>query len=631
MAGVAAPPWRGASLDIICFEGLKIASRRMSLLVPRQKTICPSMNSIQPLQLMLQDFLADLLREPFCIYAEVWDSEKVVASRGDPAGTAEPEVIQNLSVLGNPYVVLVRRVPDPFRPPLDAVAVRRLGELSREREVRGRQKELASDALARTLDFVTDAFVLVGYGWEVLHANTSFEKLAGYSSQDLAGHSLWVRCGVCANPGIRQHLLRAMAEGQSREIEWWSSEVDRWLSVRMFPCTEGLTVFIQDITSRKNEEQTRMELQRQVSQGQRMEALGTLAAGIAHDFNNVLSAVIGHAGMLREKLEDKHPARLHADEISIASARARDLTGRILAYSRASHGETDKQPVKALTRESVGLLKATLPTTVRLNAQLDGQELCARIRPSEMQQIVINLCTNAWQALPGEKGHVTVTVGHAEIKQSMLTDTGVIRPGSYVVVTVEDDGIGMTEDVRAHLFEPFFTTKPRGKGTGLGLYVVCGIVGAREGGIRVISTEGRGARFEVFIPSCEDKIEVEGAATSPSERGHGERVAYVDDDPVVSLMVEQLLSSRGFEIAVFSNARDALDRLAAGEFDIIVTDQNMPDMSGVELAAAVRSCGINVPIILSTGHVSQDLYAMANEAGICEILPKERSFEDLPR
>lgn len=185
-----------------------------------------------------------------------------------------------------------------------------------------------------------------------------------------------------------------------------------------------MSVFVQDITARREDEQTRLELQRQLSQGHRMEALGTLAAGIAHDFNNVLSAVIGHVGLLREKLATTHPARLHADEIWVAASRARDLTGRILAYSRSSHGDTDKQPVKALTRESVSLLKASLPTTVRLSAELDGEDLCARIRPSEIQQVVINLCTNAWQALPDGKGHVRVNVDHLHIDEALQVDTG---------------------------------------------------------------------------------------------------------------------------------------------------------------------------------------------------------------
>ncbi|OWP20545.1 hypothetical protein CBF90_16375, partial [Microbacterium sp. AISO3] len=148
------------------------------------------------------------------------------------------------------------------------------------------------------------------------------------------------------------------------------------------------------------------------------------------------------------------------------------MTGRILAYSRSSHGDTDKQPVKALTRESVSLLKASLPTTVRLSAELDGEDLCARILPSEIQQVVINLCTNAWQALPDGKGHVRVNVDHLHIDEALQVDTGLIKPGRYVVLSVEDDGIGLSADVRAHLFEPFFTTKARGKGTGLGLYVV---------------------------------------------------------------------------------------------------------------------------------------------------------------
>jgi PAS domain S-box-containing protein len=592
------------------------------------------MTAIQPLQLLLQVFLARLLGERVCVYAELWRDERLEASRGDPVDAADPEAVEGVTLRSRPYTVRVRRVRGALLPPLDVSLVQSLADEAQEAGSGDGFGPLAPDVLERSLDFVTDAFALVGDGWEILHANAAFERFTGFSSQELLGQSLWTRCGVCVIPGIRAHLLSALTDGQSREIESWSSSTDRWLSVRMFPCTEGMSVFVQDITARREDEQTRLELQRQLSQGHRMEALGTLAAGIAHDFNNVLSAVIGHVGLLREKLATTHPARLHADEIWVAASRARDLTGRILAYSRSSHGDTDKQPVKALTRESVSLLKASLPTTVRLSAELDGEDLCARIRPSEIQQVVINLCTNAWQALPDGKGHVRVNVDHLHIDEALQVDTGLIKPGRYVVLSVEDDGIGLSADVRAYLFEPFFTTKARGKGTGLGLYVVCGIVSAREGGVRVASTEGQGSRFEVFLPCCD---EGEHTVTTPigsiarpdAERGNGQRVAYVDDDPVVCVMVEQLLTNRGFVATVFENAHDALNSLVAGGFDILVTDQNMPDMSGVELAAALRARGFNGPIILSTGLVSEEVLAAAKAVGVWQVLPKERSFEDL--
>lgn len=589
-----------------------------------------SMTPSSTVQFALQHFLDSLLREGLCVYAELWSREALVASRGDPTNAAEPEVVQQVPLGGKPYTVLARRDDNPFLPPLDVAAVRRCAEACQEATSPQDAKTPPSDTLARTLDFVTDAFVLVGHGWEILHCNLAFERLSGFPDSALLGQSLWTRCGVLKLPAIRTQLQSALANGQASEIECWNSDSDRWLYVRIFPCTEGLSVFVQDITARKKVEETKLDLERQLSQGRRMESLGTLAAGIAHDFNNVLSAVIGHAGMLREKLDAHHAARLHADEIWVAASRARDLTGRILAYSRSSRGETDKQPLKALTRESVNLLKATLPTTVRLNAQLDGQEVCARILPSEVQQIVVNLCTNAWQAMPNGKGHLHVNVSHVDVPQEMPVDTGVLRPGAYVMLTVEDDGTGMSPDVRAHLFEPFFTTKARGEGTGLGLYVVSGIASAREGGIRVTAAEGKGARFDVFIPACDDEHSDPTISSLSTHKGHSERVAYIDDDPVVCVMVEQLLNTRGFVTTTFADPESALQALLTQHFDIVVTDQNMPDFSGVEVANILRTRGVDLPIVLSTGLISEELRKTAKDAGICEVFPKERSFEDLP-
>lgn len=587
------------------------------------------MASLQPLPFALQRFLDCLLREGLCVYAELWSGDTLIASRGDPTSAAEPEVVQKLPIGGKPYTLLARREDNPFLPPLDGVAVRRCAEAYRDCAFAQDATKLPSDALARTLDFVTDAFALVGYGWEILHANTAFERMAGFSDSALLGQSLWTRSGMCNLPAIRTQLLSALADGQAREIECWNADSDRWFHLRIFPCTEGLSVFVQDITPRKKEEESKLNLERQLSQARRMESLGTLAAGIAHDFNNVLSAVIGHAGMLREKLPISHMARLHADEIWTAASRARDLTGRILAYSRSSRGETDKQPLKALIRESVNLLRATLPSAVRLHALLDGQEVCARILPCEVQQIVINLCTNAWQAMPNGKGHLHVDVDHVDVAEELQVDTGELKPGTYVVMTVADDGIGMSSEVRAHLFEPFFTTKARGEGTGLGLYVVSGVVSARQGGIRVTAAEGRGTRFEVFIPACDAEHADPADSPLPRRQGHSERVAYIDDDPVVCVMVEQLLTSRGFVTSTFMDPKSALQAVESQPFDIVVTDHNMPDISGVELAHILRSKGVELPIVLSTGLISEELCTAAKQAGICEVFPKERAFEDL--
>lgn len=596
---------------------------------PPRALLSKSMASIQTHQFMLQHVLAKLLGEGLCVYAELWSETRLEASRGDGANSREPECVPRVVLSGKTYTLLVRRDNNPYLRPLDPETFRRIAEAALEDPPSQGGEPLGSDVLARTLDFVTDSFVLVGQGWEILHCNIAFQRLTGFGADELLGQALWVRCAAAGTPGIKPHLLMSLADGEAREIECWNSNSGRWLFVRMFPCTEGLSVFIQDITARKSEEETRLELERQLGQGRRMEALGTLAAGIAHDFNNVLSAVIGHAGMLREKLDAAHVARSHAEEIWVAASRARDLTGRILAYSRLPQAETERQPVKALTRESVSLLKASLPTSVTLDALLDGQEVCAQIRPSEVQQIVLNLCTNAWQAMPTGKGHVRIEVHQVEAHEALRLDTGLIKAGRYVVVSVEDDGAGMSADVRAHLFEPFFTTKARGKGTGLGLYVIAGIAHAREGGIRVTSTEGQGTRFEVFIPACEEEAVTSSSSASTCDQGRGERVAYVDDDLVVCVMVEQLLNQRGFVTTTFSNPEAALQGLLTEQFDVLVTDQNMPDMSGVELASALRARGVLLPIVLSTGLISDALRAAAKEAGIWEVVPKERSFEDL--
>jgi CheY-like chemotaxis protein len=269
---------------------------------------------------------------------------------------------------------------------------------------------------------------------------------------------------------------------------------------------------------------------------------------------------------------------------------------------------------------------------VQLRHTLTDEPLATTFDPSEVHQVVMNLCTNAWQALPPEGGTIHVALEAHQVASRVTADVGQLGPGLYARLIVSDNGAGMTVATRRRLFEPFFTTKPRGQGTGLGLHVLSGIVTAHGGAVIVQSEPGLGSRFEVYLPATAtaDVEQAPAPKVAPARAG-GERVAYVDDDEVVQLMVHRVLERAGFEVTSFNAPDDLLAAVRSDPrcFDLLVTDFSMPGMNGLQVARQVRALCPTIPIIIATGYVSEDLRQAAAELGRAEILHKERTFEEL--
>jgi CheY-like chemotaxis protein len=361
-----------------------------------------------------------------------------------------------------------------------------------------------------------------------------------------------------------------------------------------------------------------------------MESLGTLASGIAHDFNNILGAILGNAGLLHGEVTPRGKESL--EQIRIAGERARELVQQILTYSRATTREFIRRPLRPLIEDSLRLLRSTLPASVQLHQALTEEPLAATFNPAEVHQLVMNLCTNAWQAMPPEGGSIHIALERRQVDAAMTADIGRLVPGLYARLVVSDSGRGMSEATRKRLFEPFFTTKPRGQGTGLGLHVINGIVSAHGGAILVHGEPGRGSRFELYLPAAASN-EVERAVTPRVEppKACGERVAYVDDDEVVQLMVHRVLERAGFNVTSFSDPEDLLSAVQQDPecYDLLVTDFSMPGKNGLQVAREVRAVCPEIPVIIATGFASEELTQSVEELGHAEILNKERTFEEL--
>ena len=396
---------------------------------------------------------------------------------------------------------------------------------------------------------------------------------------------------------------------------------------------QEIVVTFFDITERQRGERERRALERQLHEAQRIESIGTLAGGIAHDFNNILPAILGNIRLAQQDLQNLpqgHPALASLEQIYTAGLRARRLVQQILTFSRRQPQALVVQPLQPVIEETLALLRATLPASVKLETAITPQTLLVEADATQLQQVVMNLCTNAWQALPEGRGRIEVGLARRD------ADAG---PCAHVWVA--DNGSGMAPEVLERIFDPFFTTKPVGQGTGLGLSVVHGIVRLLRGSISVHSSPGQGARFDVLLPLAAAGVAGdagpagdgrEPGAGAGAASGGGERLMYVDDDEVMGLMVQRLLQREGYDVTGLASPVQALALLRQdpAAFDLVISDFNMPEMSGTELAAQLRALRPTLPVLISSGLISDELRAQAAAQGVRALLHKEQTLEALP-
>ena len=391
-----------------------------------------------------------------------------------------------------------------------------------------------------------------------------------------------------------------------------------------------------DVTEQREADDARRVLERRLRETQKMEAIGTLAGGIAHDFNNVLGSLLGNLAMARKDLQHGETARadaalVHAEK---AGRRARELVRQILTFSRRQPQELQRQPLQPLVEECVSLLRSTLPAGVTLELRLAPVARHVLADGTQVEQVVMNLCTNAWQAMGARHGTITVTLDEIQLDAQAAASRCGLPAGDYLHLAVTDDGVGIEPAALEHIFEPFYTTKPAGEGTGLGLSVVHGIVRAHHGAITVDSRPGAGSTFHVYFPALPpaevgSDEQVQAAAGAPT--GAGQHVLYVDDDELMELMVVRLLERDGYRVSSYRSPTAALAALRAQPqvYDVLVTDYNMPELSGLDLAAQAQRIRPDLPVILSSGYVSDDLQAEAEQRGVVAIVQKQNTLEEL--
>ncbi|MCB2181651.1 MAG: response regulator [Desulfobulbaceae bacterium] len=386
-----------------------------------------------------------------------------------------------------------------------------------------------------------------------------------------------------------------------------------------------------EIAERVKAEQEKSDLEKRLVQSQKMEAIGTLAGGIAHDFNNILSAILGYAELSLLHGEEKTEIENNLKHIAKAGRRAKDLVSQILTFSRQAKTKPQPLQLSLIVKEALKLLRSSLPSTITILQEIEDQKTCVMADPIHLHQVVMNLCANAAHAMSGATGELSVCVKSrvVSVKEAQHCH---IEPGSYVILTVSDTGVGMEPDIVNRIFDPFFTTKGVGEGTGMGLSVVHGIVQSMSGGLTVESTAGKGSSFHVFLPQCKsvtDYVEEEVRSALP---GGTEKILLVDDEKEVIGPIQTLLSSIGYEVVSSLSAVAALQLFEQQpDFDLVITDYTMPEMTGLALAAELMRLRPDMPIIMCTGYSSKVSEEKALAAGIKKFYMKPVSLYEIAR
>jgi len=372
------------------------------------------------------------------------------------------------------------------------------------------------------------------------------------------------------------------------------------------------------------------KLETELHQAQKMEAIGTLAGGIAHDFNNILGGIIGYAELAKMKAPEGSNVIAYLDKMIKSSDRAADLIKQILTLSRQHKQKQRPVQVRHIIKETLSLLRATLPTTIEIRQDLAKDAGVVNADPTQMHQVIMNLATNAGHAMQEDGGVLEVTLANVELDDLSAEKHLDLAAGSYLRLTVSDTGHGMTSEIRERIFDPYFTTKDTGEGTGLGLSVAHGIVKTHGGTITVYSEMGKGTTFHVYLPLIlEEEREVKDSE-EPLPTGT-ERILYIDDEEVLLEIGDQILEELGYEVVPEKSSVQALElfRAEPGRFDLVITDMTMPHMTGDKLARELMKIRPDIPVILCTGHSRLVSEEKAKEIGIKAFVMKPLVMRNL--
>ncbi len=510
---------------------------------------------------------------------------------------------------------------------LEELVRTRTAELQKEITERKRAEEalrIERDNLETITRNIGAGLAVISKDYRTLWANEIFKQIFG----DVEGKACYAaynqRAEICPGCGVREVFDKGEEQVVHEQMGKDVAGQTIWSEIIATPIkdAEGNTTaaleLVVPITERKRAQEEKEKLQTQLQQAQKMEAIGTLAGGIAHDFNNILGVIIGCSELAQLDIPEGAKTHRYLNQVLDAGDRATDLVQQILTFSRQK--DTERRPVEVgiIFKEALNLLRSSLPSTIKIHQNIEARSGLVLADPTQMHQVLINLCTNAAHAMREKGGILEITVTKMDFDSEGAAQHPDLRSGPYIRLGVSDTGHGMDREMVARIFDPYFTTKAPGEGTGLGLAVVHGIVRSYAGAISIQSELGRGTTFQVFFPRVEFP---EGPAETDKIHAlptGNERVLLVDDEEVLVRIVKEMLEFLGYEVVDRTSSIEALKSFRASpeRFDLVITDMTMPNMTGEELAQELIGIRPDIPIILCTGFSERITENKARDLGI---------------
>ena len=550
-------------------------------------------------------------------------------------------------ITGDLHIACIEMAQDGAAPVLQFLcAVIDQGPLLAERQTlqqRNEQLHASEKRLEAIINSALDAIVCVDQHQHITVFNPTAAALFQCSASDALGSPLQRFLPDAAQALAFAQLTTQALLGEMTALTASGKELAVEVSVSFERHAEGetTTVFARDLTGRKKAEAHRNELEAQLRESQKMQAVGTMAGGIAHDFNNILGAILGNVELAKADCSPESPVLESLHEIDKAGRRARDLVRQILTFSRNEPPQRTPVNLAEVVHDTERLLRVTLPPAIELHMHLSTGLPALLADATQVEQALLNLCTNAVHAIGTERGTIHVEAAQVQPDHRLCERLG-LAPTTYVALSVRDNGPGMDAALLGRIFEPFFTTKPVGQGTGLGLAVVHGVMRTHEGAVDVHSAPGHGSRFTLYFPVATDHdtaaaalpLPTAPAAPAPVEQAGAQRshhVMYVDDDEALVFLVQRLLRRRGYQVSGFTDPHEATAALRADpqRYDLLVTDYNMPGFCGVDLVREARHIRPDLPVALASGYVTAEIEQAAMAEGARALIHKPNDVEEL--